>query len=288
MNVLFVSNSTCQFFTDELYGIFAAAGLEDVTLALVYYGGCSVRQHYEWSQDKTVANYQLRIIDKNGLGVTSDYSLDRALDYARWDVISFDNNAKTFGSGKVETALGITEPYFGQLLSYIKEKYPDARYLWHEVWANDIGYSAPSFKVETAEKRTSIFKAKQGVMYHMMETYGIGGVPTGDAWEKVRDLPLFTTPLPEFTGVTRFALTSRIANGEFKDDYSHDGDVGGGQYLNACVWFEILSGRSCVGNTFRPKYQYKGHDVSLTDEKTAILQNAAHEAVEEFKKSIAE
>ena len=59
-------------------------------------------------------------------------------------------------------------------------------------------------------------------------------------------------------------------NGE--GDYYHDGDIGGGQYLNACVWYEVLMGKSCVGNTWRPPYE-------LSEEKIAILQAAAHEAV---------
>ena len=56
------------------------------------------------------------------------------------------------------------------------------------------------------------------------------------------------------------------------DDTSHDGDLGGGQYLNACVWFEMLTGQSCIGNTYRPDYE-------LSEEKIAILQQAAHKAV---------
>lgn len=42
MKVLFVSNSTCYYFTDELYGMLTAAGYEDVTLALPYVVGCSI------------------------------------------------------------------------------------------------------------------------------------------------------------------------------------------------------------------------------------------------------
>jgi hypothetical protein len=61
-------------------------------------------------------------------------------------------------------------------------------------------------------------------------------------------------------------------------DLSHDGDVGGGQYLNACVWYEVLFGESCVGNTFRPNYKYNGTSMNmLIDVET--LQQAAHQAV---------
>ena len=59
LNVFFVSNSTCYYFTDELYGLLRAAGYDQVTLALVYYGGCSIKQHYEWVKD-AVSKYELR------------------------------------------------------------------------------------------------------------------------------------------------------------------------------------------------------------------------------------
>ena len=59
-------------------------------------------------------------------------------------------------------------------------------------------------------------------------------------------------------------------------DTSHDGDIGGGQYLNACVWFETLTGQSCVGNAFRPDYE-------LSEEMITMLQNAAHIAVETMR-----
>ena len=110
---------------------------------------------------------------------------------------------------------------------------------------------------------------------------GMEGVPTGDAWEKVRDLPIITEA-PSWSGLDRFTLCTRIVNAKLYDDYSHDGDLGGGQYLNACVWFEIITGRSCVGNTFRPTYAFMGKDMGLSEEKIAVLQQAAHEAVQEW------
>ncbi len=281
MNIFFVSNSTCYYFTDELYGLLSAAGYEDVTLALVYYSGCSIQRHYEWMKE-SASNYEFRVIDKEGLHISADRSLMAALSEKKWDVISFDNNARTFGSGDIQTALELTEPYFGALFTQIQEMFPQARYLWHQVWANEIGYKA-SFEIKTKEHRTRIYQAKRGLMHHMMKVYGIEGVPTGDAWEKVRDLPLFTTPLPAFPKAERFTLCSRMRKGEFKDDFSHDGDIGGGQYLNACVWFEILTGESCLGNPFRPRYEYNGTDVSLTEEQIHVLQKAAHEAVAEFR-----
>ena len=280
LNVFFVSNSTCYYFTDELYGLLTAAGYENVTLALAYYSGCPLEKHYNWLQ-QDYAGYQLRIIDERGLTTRDNYSLRMAMNIKNWDVISFDNNSASFGSGNAEKAIDIAEPYFGKLHEYMKKNFPDARLLWHQVWAAEIGAKKSTFEVNDVAKRTQIYQAKHDVMLHMMDTYGIEGVPTGDAWEKVRDLPLFTTVPKSLPEVTRFTLCSRIMKNKFYDDFGHDGDIGGGQYLNACVWFEILTGKSCVGNTFRPEYIWNGIDLSLSEEKIAVLQKAAHEAVAE-------
>ena len=119
----------------------------------------------------------------------------------------------------------------------------------------------------------------------MVKTYDIGGIPTGDAWEMVRDMELFTRPVAPFLDAERFSLCSRIVKEVFRDDYTHDGDIGGGQYLNACVWFEMLTGESCLENSFRPVYKLGDTDCSLTEEKITVLQNAAHRAVKAWLKT---
>lgn len=279
MNVFFVSNSTCYFFMDELYGLLNAAGYKDVTLALVYYSGCPLEKHYRWLCEG-VCDYEFRVLDAEGLHSCQGYGLEAALQTRKWDVISFDNNSRSFSSGDVQISLGNAEPYFGQLLDRIRVWHPDARYFWHQVWANEIGYEL-AFKMETLEQRTRVYEAKRGVARIMEKTYGVEVVPTGDAWEKVRDLPLFTAPIPGIP-MDRFTLCTRIRNGQLKDDFTHDGDIGGGQYLNACVWFEVLTGKSCIGNSFRPEYRFGSVDCSLSEEKIRTLQEAAHEAVSQW------
>ena len=283
MNVLFISNSTCYYFTDELMGLLKAAGYQNITLALTYYSGCSVKRHHQWLMEGA-KNYQFRVLDDDGLTIYENTGLEEALSFRDWDVISFDNNARSFASGDVQISLTEVEPYFGEMFAKIKTCCPNARYLWHQVWANEIGYSM-AFKMETKEQRTRVFEAKKGVMDIMAEKYGMDKVPTGVAWEKVRDMPIFRKPHPAFPETEQFTLCSRMVKGAFKDDFSHDGDIGGGQYLNACVWFECLTGESCLGNPFRPEYRHNDMDCSLTMEQCHILQKAAHRAVAETNRS---
>lgn len=280
MNVFFVSNSTCSYFPDELHGMLTAAGYEKVNLCLAYYSGCSLEKHYNWLQTDE-ANYKVSVWNEEGRKFIENCSLKMALQLYNWDVISFDNNARSFSSGDVQTAYNNAQPYFEKLLAFMKEQFPASQYFWHACWTEEVGYNI-SYKMETEEQRTQIYNAKRGVAELIQKNYGLGVIPTGEAWEKVRKMELFTTPI-EGVGADRFTLCSRINNGAFKDDGTHDGDIGGGQYLNACVWFEILTGKSCVGNTFRPEYKMGSLDCSLTEEKIQVLQKAAHEAVEAIK-----
>jgi len=71
-------------------------------------------------------------------------------------------------------------------------------------------------------------------------------------------------------------LCMRLSVNNGAGDHYHDGDIGGAQYLNACVWFEVLTGQSCIGNTWRPDYH-------LSEEKIALFQQGAHQAVEAMK-----
>jgi hypothetical protein len=78
-------------------------------------------------------------------------------------------------------------------------------------------------------------------------------------------------------------LCARLGKGDnHEGDYYHDGDIGGGQFLTACVWFETVTGQSCIGNTFRPVYKHAGQEYTLSEEMITVLQNAAHQAVEEL------
>ena len=71
----------------------------------------------------------------------------------------------------------------------------------------------------------------------------------------------------------RRPMCARLSVNNGEGDYYHDGDIGGGQYLNACVWFERVLGQNCIGNTWRPT------TYSLSEDMIAMLQKAAHDTV---------
>lgn len=282
LNILLIGNSSCVYWPDELYGMLTAAGYTDVNVCDVYYSGCSLQKHWTWWKSGE-RHYRFDVHNKNGLTQTPDYNLDDCLRTYNWDVISLQGNMGLFGKNDITGALANVEPYLDELVAYIRGQFPLSRMMWHQTWATEIGYNL-AFEMKTVEQRTQMHQVQQGVAAAVSKKYDLTVVPTGDALEKIRDLPLFNTPV-EGIPIAEVSPFTRVANNKLADDGVHDGDMGGGQYLNACVWFEVITGRSCVGNTFRPQYTYAGLDCSLSEEKISVLQNAAHEAVENRKAS---
>ena len=131
---------------------------------------------------------------------------------------------------------------------------------WQQSSAYQIGYNKSFMITSFADQQTDCMVYRD-IAKLVSERYNIGWVPRGDAAQIARANPVIGDVLTARLGV----------NGNLGDMY-HDGDIGGGQYLTASVWFEILTGRSCIGNTYRPDYE-------LSEEKIAALQQAAHEAV---------
>lgn len=281
MNILMIGDSTCYYWTDELWGLLCSAGYEAVNVCNLYYSGCTLEKYYnDWQVDAPA--YRFITVNAEGRKLQENVSFESALKMYDWDIISFQNS-KTASAKHMdrEGALRETEPYLGRLFAYVHGLYPSAQYFWNENWSPEIGYRNRTYSMDSLQQRSQLLVKLRYVAAEVSRKYGFAVIPLGEAWEKVRDMALFAAPIPGI-GAERFTLCSRISKGVFVDDLGHDGDIGGGQYLNACVAFEILTGSSCLGNQFRPQYAIDGIDCSLTEEKIRILQQAAHDAVSQW------
>ena len=132
-----------------------------------------------------------------------------------------------------------------------------SRHLWHQTWSNQVGYNLNG-RVDTLEQQETHNTNTRAYAVAVCEKYNLEHIPSGDAWQLVRQ-----------GGYDNLCARLGVNNGE--GDYYHDGDLGGGQYLNACVWFEVITGKSCVGNSYTPDY---GMLVEIS-----TLQEAAHKAI---------
>lgn len=256
MNVLMIGNSYCYYYVEELYGMAKAAGIE-MKVCNLYYSGCPLDRHLTWWKSGE-SKYQYFETDERGRTKYENYSLRRALERENWDVISLQEGNGSYRRNGIEGIRKEVEP-LGELLAIIQKQFPQSKYYWQCSWVPQVGNynEASNFRIETKEDEMAWQNAKITVATEICEKHGMNMMPTGQAWVEARYNPVIGNQL-----CLREAKPS---------DTSHDGDIGGGQYLNACVWFEMLTGQSCIGNTWRPDYE-------LSEEKISILQQAAHKA----------
>ena len=257
-NLLMIGGSFCYYFTEELFGLAKAAGIK-LRVCNLYSSGCTLEQHWTWWKGN-MANYEsFTVIDENGTQKVEGISLEYCLKQYNWDAISLQEASACVRQNSADMFVALSETYLNDLWSYIKEQYPQSRHLWHQTWAYQKGYDKNGYTVSDEEAQKGYTDRMKTAATQICKTYELERVNTGEAWDIVRD-----------GGYDNMCARLSVNNGE--GDYYHDGDIGGGQYLNACVWFEILTGQSCVGNTYRPDYE-------LSEDLIEKFQNAAHQAV---------
>ena len=268
IDVLMIGSSFCYYYVEEMVGLAEAAGIP-MRVCNVYYSGCPLVNHYNWWVAGQ-ANYQFfdTTVEK-GRVQTNNVSLEWCLAQGEWDVISLqESTSKTIND---PDHLETTRLYYTTLLNYLMEQFPDAQMMWHQPWTYQIGHpDYPDMDFAMQQEREDKIKA---YCVAICEEFGIQRVNTGEAWQIVRSEYGYDN------------LCARLGKGtNHEGDYYHDGDIGGGQYLNACVWFEIITGVSPVGNTYAPTYQYSGVTYELDSDITFLeLQEAAHKAVEQLR-----
>ncbi len=192
-------------------------------------------------------------------------------DDTNWDVISLQQHFSPLTALTYEAASKSIGTYPNTIFKYIRNSIPAAetsKFYWFQTWSYQVGYQAPAGrnpadypdeeKVLSTATQTTGYENIRKVSHEIAESCGIDLIPSGDAWQIARANPAVGD------------ILCNKADGTFGDFY-HDGEAGG-QYLNACVWFEVLTKKSCIGNTFRPHY-------GIDEQVVEALQQAAHEAV---------
>ena len=260
LDILMIGNSFCFYFTDELYGMLEAAGIR-ASVYNIYYSGCKLEQHWTWWKTGQ-NNYDFISQDETGKSKIEGANLEFCLKQKNWDVITLQEGSSKMRRGDPVNELENSKLYRDELYGYIAQKHPNATLYWQQTWAYQVGFDRDGYQVDAAEQ-AAYHERQRTYALGVCEENGVNRIPSGDAWKIVRD-----------GGYDN--LCARLAKDNGVGDYYHDGDIGGGQYLNACVWFETLTGQSCIGNTFRPDYE-------LSEDMISMLQNAAHKAVEDMK-----
>ena len=258
MNILMIGNSFCYYYVEELYGMLTAAGYKNVNVCNVYYSGCSLKYHWNWWKNGE-AKYEFYVTNENGRNKTESTSLEYCLKQRNWDLISLQDSFGGMRSNGVESYLQISNVWRTELWERIKELFPQSRHVWHQSWSYQLGYNLNGYQMMDFAQQEKDMLLQRSYALAVCKELSLERFNTGEAWQIVRK-----------GGYDNLCARLNINGG--LGDYYHDGDIGGGQYLNACVWFEAITGQSCIGNTYRPDY---GLDEALIE----TLQKAAHQAI---------
>lgn len=294
LNLLMVGSSYCYYYVEELYDLLSQnppEGITEVNVYNLYYSGCKLPQTYNWWRQGE-ANYDFYKVDATGRKKMTDYpkwSLEQALVMADWDYISLQGTPSGYALWRDDPQeISVASlPLAEALFDYIHEKFPSAKLLWHWTWFREVGRIDTSGHIYTAEEgplcNTAMEQSSRYICQEVPKdkSYALTMVPTGLAWTKARQKNETANLLP-YGG-----LCARLGKNMFGDlrehsgDGTHDGDIGGGQYLNACVWYEIITGKDCRKTDYIPTYVHNGVTYTVDGELRSMLNEAAHEAVSE-------
>jgi hypothetical protein len=241
IRVLCIGNSfSWDAVEQELYPLAKAQGKE-LVIGNLYYGGCSLQQHYEFYRDGK-KNYSFRIIRNGERTVTEHRSLMDALRYAKWNYISFQQ--ASHDSGKRNSY----EPYLSQLTAIVRKEQPQARFCWLQTWSYAQDAKHPGFPYYGSSQQT------------MDDSIA---VCTGMVMQRYPKMLL----VPCGSAITYARQT--MGDVLCRDGYHLNYDYG--RYVASCVWCELLTGKSVVGNTY--------DNGKMTETQRLQAQKAAHQAV---------
>ena len=288
LRILMVGNSFCYYYVEELYDLLMEnppVGIEAVEVYNLYYSGCSMTQHYNWWVSNS-AKYDLFRVDANGRenlnNINEKWSLEQALAWAEWDYISL-HGAMPVNVIYPELRVSIRDDLAAKaepLFDRFHELYPHAQLLWQRTWFFEVGYKGKL--TYTAQDGVGYNEGIQMVADYITEEldkdkpYDLIQVNTGAAWTEARRLNETLDLLP-YGGLCARINISKFGNMAIHSgDGYHDGDLGGGQLLNAYVWYMTITGNTDLSaSKYAPVYQYMTLEYPLSAELIDMLKTAA-------------
>ncbi|WP_395749087.1 DUF4886 domain-containing protein [Prosthecobacter sp.] len=279
VKLLTIGNSFSANATHYLGDLAKAGGHTLIHQPLVI-GGASFQVHAEKAQ-----KHEADPKDKAGL-YTSGRGLKENLELQKWDYVTIQQ--ASIKSHDFATY----QPYAAWLRDYVTKHAPQAKLLIHETW--EYRKDDPRFtKPGDLKSQDEMYNGLRAAYDKLAAEFSARIIPTGDAFH-IADTD------PNWAYRTDTTFNPKIAKQPELPNQTHSLHVGWrwnkpktgtgpltlgmdghhanmlGEYLGACVWYEVLFGDSPVGNTFIPK--------GLDPKDAAFLQETAHRAVIERTK----
>lgn len=258
LRILAIGNSFSDDGMEHLPALLADMGVEDVELARLYVGGCSLEQHTNFYTKGEAAYdfYHSAAGENRWIKSEKKVTMQYALEMGDWDIITLQQVSGK--SGLYDSYL----PYLDQLIEIVSKAQPTAELVWHMTWAYSKDSNHGDFP-NYGRDQQKMYTAITDCVHRLLKDYRIikKVIPSGTTIQSLRLSTINNAP----------------------KDFTRDGfhiDLGAGRYALACTWYETLiepyTHRSMVGN----KLRLDMGEIKVTDETAPIIQRAARAAVE--------
>lgn len=207
-------------------------------------GGCSLQRH--WSMVKgDSAMYSYRKIINGDSTLLHKQTLKRCLLDEKWDYITFQ---------QVSHLAGIHDsffPYIINLKDFVSKTVNNkkVKYAFHQTWAYASNSTHTGFR-NYNNNQLEMYNAVVKTIREVAKETGIKII------------------IPSGTGIQN-GRTCVIGDNFCRDGFHLSLDLG--RYTAACVWFEVLTGKSVLNNKYKP--------ATVSSENARIARIAAHNAV---------
>ena len=233
---------------------------------------------------------------QDAAGLYGKRSLKQELASEPWDVVTIQQ--ASIKSHDVATY----RPFAKQLREYIKQHAPQAEVLIHQTWAyrcDDPRFSVAKPKLGEPANQAEMYRLLTDAYTTIAEELELRRIPVGDAFyladtdpqrgyqpDKSYDFQQKEpTTLPNQTHSLHvgWRLTKEKDGSQKLTMDGHHANSAG-EYLGACVWYEVLFGDSAVGNEFIPTGLEKDHARFLQETACkAVISSRTRQLSEEHK-----
>ncbi len=249
MKILAIGNSfTVDAVQDDLVPL-AAADSIDLIIGYPYKGGTSLKQHVQYFRaDSTIYNYR-KATPSGPMPYRPGSTMKQAIADDDWEWVILQTNYSG-ASGFKEEYFPYIEVLRDSLRAHLA--HPDSiRWGLYMTWAYDK---------DSKHKHFPKYNNDQALMYSMI----------ADAAPYVMENTDIDILIPAGTAIQNLRTTKAFGDRMNRDGYHMNLDHG--RYTVACVWYEALTGRSPLGNPYRPK--------ELSPYQATLCQIAAHLAMQ--------
>ena len=255
LDVLFVGNSFSIDTSSALPSILNSLGINNVNVYVLYKGGCSMKQHYEFYKSGENV-YELYCYNSQG-----EQQLERAISIGEvmqrfpYDVVVWQQYS--LDSGDYTTY----EPYLSKLIQAYNITKLSSRttFAFNETWA----YASNNKNLTKYQTQKNMWKNISISVRKMKAASGIDVIiPCGTAVQNAREVEALNV------------------DNELTRDGTHI-NMYAGRYLLACTFFESIIA-PCLNKSIREDNTVYGKNTDVgqvTDENRLLLQNCARLAV---------